>query len=312
MASMLIDFFSSVVIRSLVGVLYLLPEAFAFQAARLIVRIIRWTVVRLDKVSLRNLELTFPEKPAKEREQIMCSAYDVLARNICEFARIPCSNKQRMEVVCETADAKAEIDRVRAQAGKVGILFGAPHFGAFELFLQVKALADRPTAALTRELGLRRLDLWCDKRRESWGNEVFRRKGGFPEVIRRLNLGQDVIVMFDQNVKKNHATFVEFFGIPVAATKAMGLAAVRTGAPVVFISGYEYQPGRHRFVARQVIPNEDPALSLEEKVDDITQKLHRCLEEMIREHPDHWFWVHRRFKTRPPGEPENIYLDEAG
>ena len=179
----------------------------------------------------------------------------------------------------------------------------------YELAFQMLALLERPTAVLARGFGLPRLDEWCNKRRCLYGNQVFSRKGGFREVVRRLKKKQDVIVLFDQNVKRNHAIFVDLFGIKAATTKAIGLAAIRTGATVLFASCIEPSPGWYEYLLREVPSPDEYSGETEEKIAAVTRALNAALEEAVRLHPDHWFWIHRRFKTRPKGERETLYVD---
>ena len=199
------------------------------------------------------------------------------------------------------------VEDLRARNPGKGMLFPTIHFGSFELLLQTQCLMDRPLAALARGFGLPRLDAWWDARREMFGNTIFSRAGGYKEIERRLNRGEDVTLLFDQNVRGGHAIFVEFFGIPAATTKAIGLAALRTGAPILFSTAVQLEPERHRIIVRE-IPNpiHGPG-SKQEKVHKITAALHRAVEDVIREYPEQWFWIHRRYKTRPPGEPETMY-----
>jgi KDO2-lipid IV(A) lauroyltransferase len=114
-------------------------------------------------------------------------------------------------------------------------------------------------------------------------------------------------MLTDQNVKANHAVFVDFFGIKAATTKTVALAALRTGAGVIFASPLATGLATHRIFYREINTQLGDELSVEEKVVKITQDLNHAIEACIREQPESWFWIHRRFKTRPPGEPETIY-----
>ena len=141
-----------------------------------------------------------------------------------------------------------------------------------------------------------------------FGNEVFDRKGAYREIESRLRRGQDVAILCDQNVKRNHAVFVDFFGRKVATTKAVALAAIRTNSPIIFGVSVQKSPGLYEIFCNRINIPTDLSLTLEEKTINIMEQIHRSLEAVIRRHPDHWFWIHRRFKTRPLGEIEDTYL----
>ena len=124
-----------------------------------------------------------------------------------------------------------------------------------------------------------------------------------------LSSGENVAVLFDQNVKTNHAAFVPLFGIPAATTKAVAIAALRSGAPTVVCCCVEIAPWRFRMLAEQ-IPNpiEYPGSS-DEKMLAFLTRAHQSIERFVSEYPEQWYWVHRRFKTRPGGEQETLYSD---
>src|SRR5262249_35988741 len=136
---------------------------------------------------------------------------------------------------------------------------------------------------------------------------VFRRKGAFPEILKRLQGGEDVAILFDQNVKRNHAIFADFLGIKAATTKTLALAAIRTGAPVGIGVMHESSPGSFTLLCDEIPTAPREGETPDELVLRITESLNAAASRFIRAHPENWFWIHRRFKTRPPGESEGIY-----
>jgi len=181
------------------------------------------------------------------------------------------------------------------------------HYGCFELTVQYHCQHDRPVQILARGFGIARLDEWWNKRRQLLGNEVFFRQGGYQAMVRSLAAGKDVGVLFDQNVKANHAVFVDFFGIRTSMTKSVALAALRTGAPIVFIAAAWLGENRHRLFFAEIKTDFPESMPTDEKVQRISQALNSQAETIIKLHPEQWFWIHRRFKTRPTGELENLY-----
>lgn len=295
------------VVRIVVGAMYLLPAGLSLWIARFCILLVLIFMPRSLKVGMRNLELIFPELPVAERRRILFRSLDVLARNILSYAKIPTLTKERAAAIIDYDDARALIERVRNENPGVGVIVATLHFGSFEQIIQINALLDRPMAILARGFGLPRLDRWWNDRRELFGNRVFFRKGGYAEIVRELSSGTSVSILFDQNVKVNHATFVDFFGIPAATTKGLGYASQRTGAPVIFAVNYQTGPARYTIVAEEVRVSYPEDSSPEERVNLLMRELHRLSEREIRRHPEQWFWIHRRFKTRPAGEPETMY-----
>ena len=132
---------------------------------------------------------------------------------------------------------------------------------------------------------------------------------GASETTRRPWM-EDVAVLFDQNVTRNHAVFVPWFGVPAATTRAVALSALRTEAPVV-VAGVGYLGNdRYEVMAEEcdfaeLYRRED--LSSDQKIEIMTADMSARYVGMIRRFPGEWFWMHRRWKTRPEGEAENIY-----
>ncbi len=294
-------------VRSVTFLIERLPVPLGRGISRFCVSIFRLFMPRLARVGERNLALVFPNKTDFERSQILSESFDSLARTIYDFANIKQIDRAWVDAHCDGSELRRVIQHARTQHSGKGLLIGAMHFGSFEMLFQAYAFVDRPVSVLARPSGLRRLDEWWKRRREIHGHQVFDRKGGHREIVSRLNRGEDVAILFDQNVKRKHAAFVNLFGIPAATSKSMGLAALQTGCPIVFVACAETTPGKYRFIAEEIANPKDEGGSAQEKVHRVVERLHLPLEQVIREHPEQWFWIHRRYKTRPVGEPETLY-----
>lgn len=303
----MIDLFALAFAKTLMGCMCWVPVRIGLLLAKGCIRLILLCMPRLHGVGRKNLLLAFPEKSPQERELILVESYNVLARNLLAFARIPRLTKQFMLESFDFTETHAILDRLHKAHRGVGILIVTAHFGSFELLGQYGALVDRGVAFLARGFGLPRLDAWWFKRRELFGNTLFYRRGGSREVLTRLRAGQDVTILCDQNVKSNHATFADFFGIPVATVKTPAIAALRTGAPVVFMVCVEDSPGRYQMICEELPNPESFPGTPDERIQAFSAEMNQAVERAVRRKPDHWFWIHRRFKTRPPGEAETIY-----
>ncbi|MCB0359790.1 MAG: hypothetical protein KDD44_09140 [Bdellovibrionales bacterium] len=283
-----------------------LPRSVADAVATGIVRLVIVFMPRLRAAALRNLERAFPDSSVAERVAIYRKSVRVLAENIADFARIPDLSREAAAELVDYQEFQAVLRGVREAHPGVGVLLPTMHFGSFELNGQLYAILERPLAVLARGFGLPRLDRFWNGRREYNGNRIFSRNGAYREIIQNLSAGSDVTLLCDQNVKRKHAVFVDFFGYPASATKTVALAALRTGAPIVLIAAYRTDPQRLKLLYRRIdVPAE--YASQEGVVQDITARLHAAIEDFVREAPHAWFWIHRRWKTRPAGEPETWY-----
>ena len=230
-----------------------------------------------------------------------------MARNLAAFSRIP---HMTLEEVSAEYDFRRYVEVMRIARGVAegrGVIIATMHFGLFEAFAQALVLYDRPFAVIVRGTGLPNLDNLIKRRREYSGLVTFSRKGGYRQMIEYLREGVDVACMCDQNVKINHAAFANFFGIRVATTKTVALAAIRTRSPVVFCASVELSPGRYEVYARNVYTPHCSSQRNSGEMEAIVGDVNRCVEDLICSFPQQWFWIHRRFKTRPPGESEIFY-----
>jgi len=118
-----------------------------------------------------------------------------------------------------------------------------------------------------------------------------------------MKAGEVVGILMDTNMTPPQGAFVDFFGIPACTASGLARIALRTDAAVVptfTLWDRTLRKYRLRF---------DPALKLvrtgndEEDIVSNTQLFTKIIEDYVRRYPDQWLWVHRRWKTRPPGEP---------
>jgi len=129
------------------------------------------------------------------------------------------------------------------------------------------------------------------------GNRVIRKKEAAREILRALAAGEAVGILVDQNTSPAEGVFIDFFGVKACAGTAFVKIAHHTGAAVV--PGFAlWSEQNRRYVLRFY-----PEIEMSGDVGGDTQRVHALLESVIREYPDQWLWIHRRWKTRPPGEP---------
>jgi KDO2-lipid IV(A) lauroyltransferase len=150
---------------------------------------------------------------------------------------------------------------------------------------------------LVRPLDNPRIDRLISRCRALSGNHLIEKKESARAILKALAANQAVGILVDQNVSLDEGVFVDFFGVPACAGTAFVRLAARSGAAV--IPGFAlWSEAERRYVLRFY-----PPLEITGDAEEDTRRLHRQLEAVIREHPDQWLWIHRRWKTRPPGEP---------
>ncbi|HYO82421.1 MAG TPA: lysophospholipid acyltransferase family protein, partial [Bryobacteraceae bacterium] len=141
------------------------------------------------------------------------------------------------------------------------------------------------------------LDRLVERRRQLSGNKVIEKKDGARAILKALARNHAVGVLVDQNVAADEGVFVDFFGKPACAGTAFARIAHRSGAAV--IPGFAvWSEEEQRHVLRF-----DPFVPMTGDAAADTARVHAAIERAVRRSPDQWLWIHRRWKTRPTGEP---------
>jgi KDO2-lipid IV(A) lauroyltransferase len=261
--------------------------------ARFFVALLDLAIPRLRRTAMRNLELAYPEKSTPERRAIADEVFRSIARLIWVFARFPQINGQNINNWIRYEGLEHYLEAKKAGRG---ILFATAHFGNWELSAFAHALMTEPMHIMIRPLDNPGIDRLVEDRRQLSGNHLIVKWDGARAVLRALHQNEAVGVLIDQNTSLQEGVFVHFFGTPACANTAFVKIAARTGAAVIL--GYAVWSDKEgKYVLKFHPPLEisgDPASD--------TQRLHALLESVIREHPGQWLWIHRRWKTRPPGE----------
>jgi len=252
---------------------------------------------RLRRVAMRNLELAYPEKTLRERKAIVDQVFGSIGRLLYSFARFPQINRENISQWIRYEGLQHFLEAKKAGHG---VLFATAHMGNWELSAFAHALMTEPMNVVIRPLDNPAVDRLVEQRRQLSGNRLIEKWDGARAILRALHQNEAVGILMDQNTSLEEGVFVNFFGTPACANAAFAKIAHRTGA--IVIPGFAlWLENENRYVLRFYPPVEmtgDPARD--------TERLHTVLEQVIREYPGQWLWIHRRWKTRPSGE-ESIY-----
>jgi KDO2-lipid IV(A) lauroyltransferase len=260
-----------------------------------------WTSRIRRKVVLENLRLAFPEKSEAERRDIARRTYRNLGQMIPDFFRVPSLRPEELERIFVYDGCWERFEAARAQ-GK-GIIAATAHFGNFEVLAAAHTLRGVPITMISRQMGKSGAnDVWRKVRLRAGVEDLVVTKGStLSAAIRSLKAGRVLGYVIDQNQPQRRAIFPTFFGVPAATAAAPALLAMRTGAAVLFAVSVPLGDGRHRVVIEGPIVPPDTG---DRDADALAfmQDLNDRLERFVRMHPDRWYWLHRRWKTRPEGE----------
>jgi Kdo2-lipid IVA lauroyltransferase/acyltransferase len=246
-------------------------------------------------VALENLAQAMPERSEAERHAIVRGTYLTMARAVLEALadrdRLPLGWEQEEVVGREAWEAL----QAHLATGK-GALLVTGHFGNWELLGEILIHRGVPLNALVRPLK-GALNMRIAENRVRAGAGLIYPRGAVQETVEAIGRGESVYMLLDQAIPSK-GVFVPFFGKLASTTPAMAVAAQRTGVPAWVVMGVRDGP-RMRVHIEGPIPPPPP----EEGKDAITEHtalVTAGLERVIRQYPEQWLWLHRRWKYPPP------------
>jgi KDO2-lipid IV(A) lauroyltransferase len=278
----------------------LLPRPLARAVGILLGYKMYFLLPRLRRVGMRNLEIAFPDKSKAHRRKILRGVYVSLGRQLAEFCLLPRYTRENTKNLF-SYDGFENYEAAHAR-GK-GIFYLTAHIGAWEISSFVHSLYDHPMHIIVRELDNPYVQRLVARYRSLHGNQTHDKDDFARGLIEAMRKGEGVGVLMDTNMTPPQGVFVNFFGTPACTASGVARVALRTDAAVVpafMIWDSVLSRYRLRF---------EPAIELirtgDDEADAIanTARFSKAIEDIVRRFPDQWLWVHRRWKTRPEGEP---------
>lgn len=292
--------FEYALVRGAVAVIQSLPMESAYAVGRALGRLAFRLDARHRELALSHLAAVFGDAVSpSERRAIVVRLYENIGQNVVDLAFMPRVLRPATlgSFVTLTRDVR---ESLAALCGR-GALFVSAHIGNWEVLGTAMTLFGIPLHSVARPLDNPYLDAFVLATREMFGQRIVGKHGAIASMARVIKSGGYLAVLVDQDAR-HHGIFVDFLGIPAATTSSVATLAHRYGVPI--LAGYirRLGPGfRHEVrIGEPIFP--DPGLPAEEDVRRLTQAYTDQIGRFVRETPDQWLWIHRRWKTRPEGE----------
>jgi len=289
--------------RSLIAILGLLPPSVAMALGQQIGNLAFVLAGNLRKTGQRNLELAFPEKDEKERTEILRGCFRNLGRALGVFSQMSTKSAETLRKLLRPQGLE-HIELAKSD-GKGLILYTA-HLGAWELTSFGLSLLGYPFSFLVRRVDNPEVEEFIDRTRMRFGNQTMDKVSAARSMVKVLRSGEVLGLLLDLNTLDDEGIFVDFFGVPASTNFVVAKLALRTGSPIIPLFA-PWDADSKKFLLKAHPPLLGESTGDEEAdIRRLTEKLTLVIENEIRRYPDQWLWIHKRWKTRPPGEP-SIY-----
>ena len=255
----------------------------------------------LRRTGRRNLDIAFPELGEVEKERIVKGCFDSLGRVLGEFSHFQYVTRDQL---CKFPHSEGLEHLEAAKRNGGPIIFCTAHLGLWELTSFWVGACWQPFTFLVRRIDNGLIEEMIDRVRRRFGNETLDKMAVSRQALRILNQGGILGMLPDVNMLAREGVFVDFFGTPASTTSMMAKLALRTNATVIPV----YSPWDEE--RKKFLLHIEPPITILRTGDDntdvhnLTEAIMASVEKFVRRYPEQWLWIHKRWKTRPPGEPE--------
>jgi KDO2-lipid IV(A) lauroyltransferase len=289
--------------RLLLSGIGVLPRSLAIAFGRCLGYLFYLLPTKLKRTGRRNLDIAFPELPAADQRRLLRGCFESLGRLLAEFSQFPRLTPERLRQMIDY-DAVGLRHLRAAEADRRGVIFLTGHLGAWEVLSFGWSALEYPISFLVRPIDNPRVEALIERRRTRFGNTAIDKTSAARRALRVLREGGTLGILSDLNTHPQEGVFVPFFGKLACTTAGIATLALKTNAVVIPTCAI-WDAKRKKYFFHG-----DPPVELvrtgdtPRDVEANTARFAAAMEHMIRLYPEQWLWIHRRWKTRPPGEPD--------
>jgi KDO2-lipid IV(A) lauroyltransferase len=291
-------------LRAIFALMGAVPRGAAVKLGLSVIGLLMRAVPKLRRTAFRNLEIAFPEMDAAEKKRMVGGVEKSLGRVLGEMSHFGKLTKTDLAEMIEfrfDPETQKQYDEYRA-AGR-GTIIISPHLGNWELLVFAWSALREPISYLARPLDNPKLEELTVSLRTRFGNRPINKTNAVSTAINILREGGTLGILADVNTHPKEGVFVPFFGVPACTTSGPAMLAMRTGAVIIPVCGvWDETAGKYVAVHGKII---EPTNTGDRKADIVTTTAAFTaeVEKLVRAYPEQWMWIHKRWKTRPPGEP---------
>ncbi len=272
-----------------------LPRRWTLGLGRALGRLLADLDPRHVAIAAENLRQAFPHWDEPRRLRTARAVYAHFGQTLLDILWMAEQPRERLlGLIVE--EGRENADGVRA-AGR-GVVYVTGHFGNWEFYGVAFGWLGEPVGVVARPLDNPALEARLTAFRTRSGNTVISKRRALQDILRLLRQGAGVAILVDQNVQEQDGIFVEFFGRPAATTTVAAALAVKTGCALLPVHCEALPDGRYKFVYGRPLEWTTTG-NRQDDIARLTQALTTVIEGWVRERPEQWLWMHRRWKTQP-------------
>lgn len=249
-------------------------------------------IPKRKKVTLQNLSRCFKDKDQKNLKKIARSTYRNIGKSLTEYILFPKLNKKKILNLIEIQGEELFDSALKEKKGAVLV---TGHFGSWELMGAALRQKGHPIDFLVGEQHNLLVDNLMNQHREMMGIGIIKMGAATRGVIKALRQNRFIAMLSDQDAGRD-GTIVNFFGYPASTPKGPAAFSLKTDAPMImgFIIRLD---NKKQKIILQKIEKEEKTGDREKDINRLTQAYTKVLEDYIKKYPDHWYWLHRRWKS---------------
>ena len=290
-------------ITFLIFFLNLFPRKFSLFFGASLGRLAYLILPEARKVTFKNLKMAFPRLKTNSYKKISLKVFESLGKNSVDAIRLP---KMGWEKIQKLVKVEGMEHLEKAYSLGKGVIGVTGHISNFELLAAYVSLRGYKLSAIGRELYDPRLNELLIKNRQKVGVQNIYSTASAKEVIKALNSGRMIGVLMDQDTSRVRGIFVKFFDRLARTPVGPAILALRFNSPIVPMAIVQTRKGDYKIIIQEEIKPLSEK-NREENIYYLAQKCTDFLEEVIREYPDQWVWMHKRW-LRSPDSIRNLDL----
>ena len=236
------------------------------------------------KVALKNIKIAFPKQNLKWAKKVLKGSYRIVIKNFIDFLSIP--------AIVEESNFKIKNLKILEDAlnKNKGVILVTGHFGLWEKWGAWLGKNGYQTCGIIQKQSNKGSDLFFREKRESYGMNQIYKRSPLNKAYEVLKENKILILASDQDAK-HKGVIVNFFENETSVPKGAALFHLKTKAPIIFSVGTLDAEGKMTIIFESLNIGDNPT------VESITQEYTKMLEIKILNHPDHYFWFHKKWKS---------------